>query len=99
MYLNNYINEIRKLCQNNRVKYLYAFGSVLTDKFRAESDIDLIVDIKSEDPIEYAEKYFNLKFELEKLLNRKIDLLESKAIKNQFLLENIEKSKTLIYAA
>lgn len=99
MYLNNYIKEIQKLCEINNVKVLYAFGSVLTEKFEAESDIDLIVDIQSDDPLVYAEHYFNLKFELENILQRKIDLLESKAIKNPFLLENIEKSKTLIYAA
>jgi predicted nucleotidyltransferase len=99
MFLNNYIKEIQKLCEINNVKVLYAFGSVLTEKFGVESDIDLIVDIQSDDPLVYAEHYFNLKFELENLLQRKIDLLESKAIKNPFLLENIEKSKTLIYAA
>ena len=32
--------EIIKLCKGHKVKSLYAFGSVLTDKFNDESDID-----------------------------------------------------------
>ena len=52
-----------------------------------------IVDIKSKDPIKYAENYFDLKFQLEDLLERKIDLLEERGIKNLYLKENIDSSK------
>lgn len=76
MYLDTYKNKIVELCEKNKVKYLFAFGSVLSSKFTANSDIDLLVDINSNDPITYAENYFNLKFGLENLLKRKIDLLE-----------------------
>ena len=99
MYLERYIGEIVILCQKNRVKNLYVFGSVLTDRFNDKSDIDLIVDIDSNDPLDYADNYFNLKFALEALLNRQIDLLENKSIKNPYLRENIDNSKTLLYAS
>jgi len=99
MYLESYIHEIRLLCQKNRVKSLYVFGSVLTDKFTDKSDIDLIVDIDSIDPLEYSDFYFNLKFALEELLRREIDLLESRALKNPYLIDNINLSKTLLYAS
>ena len=46
--------------QKNRVKSLYVFGSVLTDRFTYKSDIDLIVDIDSVDPLEYSDFCFNL---------------------------------------
>lgn len=98
MYLERYKNEIDKLCFQNKVKTLYVFGSVLTNQFTTKSDIDLVVDIDSIDPFEYADSYFNLKFALQDLFNRNIDLLENKAIKNQYIRENIEQSKTLIYA-
>jgi predicted nucleotidyltransferase len=45
MYLDKYINQIRTLCDRNKVKYLFVFGSILSDKFAESSDIDLIVDI------------------------------------------------------
>ncbi len=99
MYLEKYIKEIKILCQKNKVKTLYVFGSVLTERFSDKSDIDLIVDIDSVDPLDYADNYFNLKFALEELLNRQIDLLEQKAIKNPYLRENIENSRNLVYAS
>ena len=99
MYLESYIGEIRILCQKNKVKNLYVFGSVLTDRFTDKSDIDLIVDIDTNDPLNYADNYFNLKFALEDLLSRQIELLENKALKNPYLRENIDNSKTLLYAS
>ena len=99
MYLDTYINQIKGLCYNHKVKHLFVFGSVLTDKFSDKSDIDLLVDINSDDPIEYAENYFDLKFGLEKILNRPIDLLEERALKNTFLKTSIDNSKQMIYGA
>jgi len=98
MYLDRYKNEIDKLCFQNKVKTLYVFGSVLTNHFTVKSDIDLVVDIDSIDPFDYADSYFNLKFALQDLFKRKIDLLENKAIKNPYIRENIDQSKSLIYA-
>ena len=98
MYLDNYTNSLQSLCHQNKVKALYVFGSVLTDKFNDQSDIDLIVDIDSKDPFEYADNYFNLKFALQDLLKHPIDLLENKAIKNPFLRKSIDSSKILVYA-
>jgi len=99
MFLEIFKEEISALCQQNKVKNLYVFGSVLTDRFTDSSDIDLIVDIDSNDPLDYADNYFNLKFALEDLLNRQIDLLENKAIRNPYLRESIDNSKTLLYAS
>jgi len=76
---------------------LYVFGSVITDKFRPDSDIDFVVDIDDNDPLTYSDKYFNLKFHLEEILNRQIDLLEQKAIRNKFLRSEIERTKVQIY--
>ena len=81
----------------NKVSTLYAFGSVITDRFKAGSDIDLVVEIEDEDPISYSDKYFNLKFQLEEILKRQIDLLEQKAIRNRFLKIEIERTKVQIY--
>ncbi len=67
MFLENFIEQINRLCENHKVKQLYAFGSVLGKRFSDNSDIDLIVDFQSLDPIEYAENYFALKFSLQAL--------------------------------
>lgn len=33
--------------------------AITTDKFKPNNDIDLVIDIDDNDPISYAEKYFN----------------------------------------
>ncbi|MFC4874301.1 nucleotidyltransferase family protein [Negadavirga shengliensis] len=95
--LKRHIDRITELCRSNEVKNLFAFGSVTGEDFRPESDIDLVVDIEDSDPLSYSDKYFNLKFQLEQLLKRQVDLLEQKAIKNPYLKQQIEKTKVLVY--
>ncbi len=99
MYLDSYIDEINKLCENHKVRQLFAFGSVLNSEFTKDSDVDLVVDFINLDPLDYAENYFGLKFSLEELLNRQIDLLEQKALKNKYLVLSINNSKKLLYEA
>lgn len=95
--LNKHIGRITQLCELNKVSALFAFGSVVTDKFNPDSDIDLMVDFDENDPLAYTDHYFNLKFQLEDLLKRQIDLLEQKAIRNRYLKSEIDRTKVQIY--
>lgn len=95
--LKNQLDTIRSLCERYRVKTLYVFGSVLTPNFDTYSDIDLLVDFLDQDALQYASNYFQFKFELEKLFNRKIDLLEERALKNPYFIENMNQKKQLLY--
>ena len=90
--------ELDKACSKFNVNELYAFGSIVTNKLNQKSDIDFIVSLISTDPIEYAENYFELKFELERIFKRKIDLLEQKAIRNKTFENLVNKEKILVYA-
>lgn len=89
--------DIKKLCASHKVKSLYAFGSVLTEKFNKDSDIDLIVDFDPIDVLNYADNYFDLKFSLQDMLHRPIDLLEEKAIKNPYFKQAITQNRRLVY--
>lgn len=89
--------KLKQLCTKYNVSQLYIFGSATNDNFRKDSDIDFLVTFGAIELNEYADNYFNFKFSLEKLFNRKIDLLEEKAIKNPFLKESIDLSKKLLY--
>jgi hypothetical protein len=89
--------EIIKLCKAHKVKSLYAFGSVLTDNFNKESDIDLIVDFSNIDVEDYADNYFDFKFSLQDLLKRPVDLLEEKAIKNPYFRQSVNQQRKLVY--
>ena len=85
------------LCEQNGVLRLYAFGSVLRDDFNRKSDVDLIIELSQEDPIERGEMMLLLWDKFEILFKRKVDLLSSKPIRNPFLAKEIESTKQLIY--
>ncbi len=91
------LEQIKLLCALHNVKSLFAFGSVLNESFNKDSDIDFVVDIENTDPYSYTDNYFDLKFKLESLLKRPIDLLENKAIKNPYLKKEIDETKVLVY--
>lgn len=72
---------------------------MITEKFAENSDIDFVVDFVTDDPLDYADKYFSLKFSLEDLLDRPIDLLEHRGLKNKSIIQSINNTKKLIYEA
>ena len=79
------------------MKSLYAFGSVLTDRCNDRSDVDLIVNFHDIKLLDYADNYFDLKFSLEDIFKRPVDLLEEKAIRNPYFKKSVEQTKQLIY--
>lgn len=88
--IDKYNSEISNLCSQHKVRRLYAFGSVLTGGFGGDSDIDFFVDFQNVDLNHYADNYFSLKFSLEDMLNRPVDLLEEKTIKNPYFKNVVE---------
>jgi predicted nucleotidyltransferase len=89
----HHFKDIRTLCKTYKVKTLYAFGSVLTDQFKAESDLDIVVDLENIDILEYGDNYYDLKFSVETILKRNVDLLEEKAVKNAYFRHSLTKTK------
>lgn len=91
--------QIVALCERHKVLQLYVFGSVLTDRFNKNSDIDFTVVFDRDAlplPV-YGENYFDFKFALEDLLKRDIDLVEYAAVKNPYFKEELDETKQLIY--
>jgi len=91
------LEAIRALCRDLRVSSLCAFGSVTRSDYQAASDIDLVVDFEERDPFTYADLYFKLKFALEAILHRPIDLIEARAIRNKYFKAELESTKVQIY--
>jgi uncharacterized protein len=86
------------LCKSHNVKYLYAFGSSVTDRFDYDkSDIDLLVELDLKDPIDRGEKLLSLWDLFEIFFQRKIDLVTDSSIVNPFFRKSIDSSKVLIY--
>ncbi|MEJ4087975.1 nucleotidyltransferase family protein [Galbibacter orientalis] len=90
--------EFLSLCKAHNVKNLYAFGSSITDQFNEDSsDIDLLIEIDSVDPIERGENLMNIWDKFEVFFQRRVDLLTYVSIKNPILKKNIDSTKILIY--
>lgn len=91
-------SEFVDLCRVHKVDKIYAFGSSITDHFDAQrSDIDVVVKIDIDDPADRGEALLSLWDSLEKLFNRKVDLLTEDSIRNPYLRSNIDRTKKLIY--
>lgn len=91
------ISKVVALCKQYKVKTLFVFGSVLTDKFHKDSDVDLLVDFNKNDIHDYFDNFFELKYALESVLGRKVDLVESGGIRNPYFFKQVEASKVRIY--
>jgi predicted nucleotidyltransferase len=64
---------VAAFCERNHVRKLSLFGSILTDRFRDESDIDLLVEFErghAPGLIELA----GMEIELSEIIGRKVDL-------------------------
>lgn len=87
------IEQIKQLCKELGVKNFSVFGSLLTDHFSSESDIDFVIDFDKDDPIKYTDLYFQLKDKLEQILKRQIDLIEERGLKTHFLERKLTSQK------
>ncbi len=92
------IENIKKYCKKYKVKELYAVGSVVSDNFTENSDIDLLIKFDDISIEEYTDNYFTLHKLFRKIFNRKIDLITDKSLNNPFFIDSIEKTKQLLYA-
>lgn len=95
--IENNIRKLKALCKKHKVSKLFVFSSVLTDRFSEESDIDFVVNFDKEKVTDYFDNYFNLKYALEDLFKRKVDLLEEQTIRNPYLKKSVNETKILIY--
>ena len=98
MYLTPHIPQIQKLCEQHKVERLYAFGSVLTEQFSKNSDVDFLYTFKNDIPLlDVVDYYFNFQNDLEKTLCRPVDLTSEKDLKNPYFIKEVNATKQLIY--
>ena len=95
--IENNIQKIVALCKKYKVNKLFVFGSILTDRFNEDSDVDLVVSFNKAEISDYFDNYFDFKYSLEELFGRDVDLLEEQTIKNPYLKKNVDATKALIY--
>lgn len=89
--------RIEKVCRELPVKRLGMFGSALREDCSESSDVDILVSFDSGENIDFFDKYFELKEQLEKLFNRDVDLVVDRNFKNPVLKESIDRTRVTIY--
>lgn len=93
------LDAIARACKRYGVQRLRVFGSALTDRFDPESsDIDFLVDFAAGN-VNLFNDYFDLKFELERITGRPVDLADSSAIRNPFFKSSAFESARELYPA
>ena len=98
--LENKINDLKSICLSLNIKRLYAFGSVVSDDFREDSDIDFLISFVENLSIEqYTDNYFTLQYKLRDLFEREIDIVTERTLSNPYFIESIDETKELIYEA
>ncbi|WP_296618470.1 nucleotidyltransferase domain-containing protein [Marivirga sp.] len=95
MSLSKYkIQELKDYFVSKPVYSASIFGSFSRGEENEESDVDILLDLDYSKPI--GLQFIQMKIDLEKILNRKVDLLSKNGLDKE-LQKEIEKDKTLIY--
>ena len=89
--------EIERVCQRLPVRRLGLFGSALSQNFSQGSDVDVLVIFDSGEDIDFFDKYFELKEQLEEIFKRNVDLVVDKKFKNPVFRESVDRTSTVIY--
>jgi predicted nucleotidyltransferase len=65
--------EIETFCARNHIRKLSLFGSILTDRFGPESDVDVLVEFEPGAAITFLD-VARMEREFSKVVGRKVDL-------------------------
>ncbi|HEX9015823.1 MAG TPA: nucleotidyltransferase domain-containing protein [Chloroflexota bacterium] len=97
------LDGIREACRRFDVAELAVFGSVLSNDFRPESDVDFLVTfLPGADLGPWMSRFLDLQEELSALTGRPVDLVERAAIeksRNPFRKRQILGTAEVVYAA
>jgi predicted nucleotidyltransferase len=75
--------KIRGFCAHNHIRKLSLFGSVLTHRFGAGSDVDVLVEFEPGNVPGYFE-LVGMELELSEMLGRKVDLRTPEELSRYF---------------
>ena len=89
--------ELERFCQRYQVRRLSLFGSVLRDDFRAESDIDVLVQFERDARVSFL-TLGKMQRELSAIFQRPVDLVPQDGLK-PVIRESVLASAQEVYAA
>ena len=83
--------KIASFCKKHHIRRLSLFGSVLRDDFRADSDVDVLVEFQI--GYEPGFNFFDMQDELSQIFGRKVDLHTPKFLSRYFRDEVIREAE------
>jgi uncharacterized protein len=91
--------KLESLFKIYKIKNAYVFGSVVTDKFNDNSDLDLLINFQPEviDPLVKGKLMWDLQFAIEDTINRNVDILQESTPKNPYFIKELMETKQLVY--
>jgi predicted nucleotidyltransferase len=95
------IEELHAFCERWKVRELSVFGSVLTDRFGPDSDVDFLVTWQHGAEWSWFQR-FEARRELERIVKRRVDLVERSTVeasRNWIRRQDILQSARTIHAA
>ena len=90
--------QIEDFCLKWKISEMALFGSVLSDEFHADSDIDVLVSFKDDDGWGLFD-FVDMIDELKAIFGRDVDLVEKDSVRNPFRKQAILADNEVIYAA
>jgi predicted nucleotidyltransferase len=81
-----------------RIVELSLFGSIVNGDFRDDSDVDVLVKFEEDAPWSLSH-IVEMKWELEEIFGREVDIVERDVVKNPFLRRSIFSTRRIVYAA
>lgn len=97
-FLNSKLPEVIKLLKQHKIVSAYAFGSVCSENFKNESDIDLLIDFDPTlEPLEKGELWWDLYFSLKDYFQREVDLVTLSSLRNPYFIKELNETKQVIY--
>lgn len=91
-------DDLAKFCAKWQVTRLWLFGSVARGDATATSDVDLLAEFAPSATTSTWD-WPDMQDELERLFNRRVDLLSTGILRNPYRRRTIEASRRLLYAA
>lgn len=91
------LDRIAAFCQRHGIARLSLFASVLRDDFRADSDVDVLVEFEpGRTP---GLRFFTIQDELSEMLRRRVDLNTPQSLGRCFRDEALREARSLYVAA
>ncbi len=87
------IQEVAAFCRRHHIRRLALFGSALREDFRADSDVDVLVEFEPGHIPGLA--FFTIEAELSQILGRPVDLNTAHFISPEFRDQVIEEARVI----